>query len=341
MSEESRAQTRLESRYGLLLAGLAFTLVVVSVGSLLAGSADIGLGQVWSALFGRGDPRVATILFEIRLPRILLGALVGASLALSGAALQGLLHNPLADPGVVGISASAALGAVLTLYFGFAGQFTLTLPLAAIAAAFIGTAVLYFIARHEASVLTLILAGVAVTSLASALTTLAMNFSPNPFALSDVVLWLLGSLENRSFSEVTLAAPFIALGTAITLLGARGLDAITLGEDVAATLGVNLPRLRWQVIAGNALIVGASVAVSGAVGFVGLVVPHLIRPLVGHVPSRVLLPAMLAGALLIVTADTLIRLAPGRQELKLGVATALIGAPFFLYLVIATRRAMR
>ena len=322
-------------------AGLAAILILAMIAALTVGPADTSLADVLAALTGRGDARLATVVLDIRLPRVLLGAIVGAALALSGAALQGLLRNPLADPGVIGVSSSAALGAVVALYFGLAGAFALALPLAAITTALAGTAVLYVLASRDASVLTLILAGVAVSSLATALTSLAMNLSPNPFSLSDIVLWLLGSLSNRSFTDIALAGPFIAVGAVLLATTGRGLDALTLGGETAATLGVNLARLRWMVIAGSALAVGASVAVTGVIGFVGLVVPHLVRPLVGHAPSRILLPSALGGATLLVLADVVIRTAPGSQELKLGVVTALIGAPFFLYLVIATRRAMR
>ena len=322
-------------------AGLGATLILAMLVALTVGPADTSLGDVLAALTGRGDARLTTVVMDIRLPRVLLGAIVGAALALSGAALQGLLRNPLADPGVIGVSSSAALGAVVALYFGLAGAFALALPVAAITTALAGTAVLYVLASRDASVLTLILAGVAVSSLATALTSLAMNLSPNPFSLSDIVLWLLGSLSNRSFTDIALAGPFIAVGAVLLATTGRALDALTLGGEAAATLGVNLARLRWVVIAGSALAVGASVAVTGVIGFVGLVVPHLVRPLVGHAPSRILLPSALGGATLLVLADLVIRTAPGSQELKLGVVTALIGAPFFLYLVIATRRAMR
>ena len=322
-------------------AGLGATLILAMLVALTVGPADTSLGDVLAALTGRGDARLTTVVMDIRLPRVLLGAIVGAALALSGAALQGLLRNPLADPGVIGVSSSAALGAVVALYFGLAGAFALALPVAAITTALAGTAVLYVLASRDASVLTLILAGVAVSSLATALTSLAMNLSTNPFSLSDIVLWLLGSLSNRSFTDIALAGPFIAVGAVLLATTGRALDALTLGGEAAATRGGNLARLRWVVIAGSALAVGASVAVTGVIGFVGLVVPHLVRPLVGHAPSRILLPSALGGATLLVLADLVIRTAPGSQELKLGVVTALIGAPFFLYLVIATRRAMR
>jgi len=320
---------------------LAAALIAVMAAGLMVGDAPLAAGDVLGALIGAGDPRHVFIVQDIRLPRILLGALVGASLGLSGAAVQGLLRNPLADPGVVGISASAGLGAVVALYYGIAASFALAVPLFAILFSLAATAGLAWLAGRDASVLTLILAGVAISSLAGALISLAMNLSPNPYLLSDIVLWLLGSLANRSATEILLAGPFMAAGWALLLAAARHLPALTLGEEAAASLGVDLRRLRLQVIVGAALSVGASVAVSGIVGFVGLVAPHLARPFVGYDPGRLLVPSGLGGALLVVAADLLVRSGQGAAELKLGVVTALLGAPFFLWLVIHTRRTMR
>jgi len=325
----------------LVVGGLLAALLLVMLGGLLVGDAPLGLGDVLAALVGRGDRRLVFIVQDIRLPRVVLGALVGASLGMAGAAVQGLLRNPLADPGVVGISASAGLGAVVALYYGIAAGFALAVPLFAIAFALAATVVLAWLAGRDASVLTLILAGVAISSLAGALISLAMNLSPTPYLLSDIVLWLLGSLANRSAADVALAAPFMGAGWMLLLLAARQLPALTLGEEAAASLGVDLRRLRLRVIVGAALAVGGSVAVSGIVGFVGLVAPHLARPLVGYDPGRLLVPGALGGALLVVAADLLVRGVPGAAELKLGVVTALLGAPFFLWLVIHTRRTMR
>ncbi len=324
-----------------LVTGLCAALALAMLAGLAIGPAALGFGDVLQALMHKAEPRVATVILELRLPRVILAVLVGAALAGAGAALQGLLHNPLADPSTVGISAGGALGAVVAIYLGLAVSFPLALPLFAILGCFAGTLALYLLARQEASVLTLILAGVAITYVATALTALAINFSPNPFALSDIVLWLLGSLSNRSFADVVFGAPFMLAGLALLLTARRDLDALTLGEDVAATLGVDLRRLRWTIILGSALAVGGAVSVAGSIGFVGLVVPHLIRPLVGHQPSRVLLPAMLGGALLLLAADAAVRLAPGGQELKLGVVTSLIGGPMFFHLIVTTRRSLR
>lgn len=309
--------------------------------ALMVGSVAVAPQDFAAALLGPGDERVRAVVLEIRMPRLLLGALVGGSLGLAGAALQGLLRNPLADPGVIGVSAAAALGAVIAIHFGLAALSPLMIPGLAILTALLATVVLYMVAMRDASVLTLILAGVALSSFANALTSLAINLAPNPYSLNDIVMWLLGSLSNRSTGDLWLALPFIAVGSLLLFMCGRSLDALTLGEDTARTLGVDLSRLRLLVIGGTALAVGAGVAVTGAIGFVGLVVPHLVRPFVGHVPSRLLLPSALGGALLVVLADLIVRLAPGEHELKLGVVTALIGTPFFFHLLFSTRRAMR
>lgn len=308
--------------------------------SLLIGPAPLGPGTVARAAIFSARAVEETIVWQIRLPRVLLAILAGGSLGLAGAALQGLLRNPLAEPGVIGVSASAGLGAVTALYLT-AGGLTMSVPLAAMAGALAATLALVALARADASVLTLILAGVAINSLAASLTALALNLSPNPFALADMVYWLMGSFTDRSMQDVALAGPFILLGSVLLLTAGPGLSALTLGEETAASLGVPLNRLRLLVIFGAALAVGAGVAVSGAIGFVGLVVPHLLRPWTGYAPERLLVPSILGGAVLLLAADIAVRLAPGGQELKLGVVTSLIGAPVFLHLVWSTRRAMR
>jgi len=311
------------------------------IAALFLGYASLSIVEVLSALVGTGDERYVFIVQEIRLPRILLGAMVGGSLGLAGAAIQGLLRNPLADPSVIGVSSSAGLGAVIAIYYGFAAVASIAIPVFAIGFAIAAMLVLVWLAGKDASVLTLILAGVAISSLAAALTSLAMNLSSNPFSLNDIILWLLGSLSNRSYTELMLAGPFMLVGWILLLMARGALPALSLGEDAAASLGINLPRLRLQTIFGAALSVGGSVAVSGAIGFVGLVAPHLVRPFVGHDPGRLLVPSAFAGALLLVIADIGVRILPSDTELKLGVVTALLGAPFFLWLIIYTRRSMR
>jgi len=272
------------------------------------------------------------VVLEIRLPRTVLALLVGASLGLSGAVLQGLLRNPLADPGVLGISSSAALGAVLVFYFGLPG-----IAAGGIAGSLVAVLILLALAGRRTGTLTLLLAGVALSSFAVALTALALNLAPSPLAAYEIIFWLLGSVADRSWSHVLMVLPLILLGWALLATTGRGLDALALGEDVAHSLGIDLRRLRWATVIGTALCVGASVAVSGSIGFVGLVVPHLLRPLVGHGAARLLPASALGGAVLLLAADTAVRLLPLAAELQLGVATALLGAPFFLGLVLKMR----
>jgi iron complex transport system permease protein len=273
---------------------------------------------------------------EVRLPRTLLAVTVGTSLGLAGATLQGFLRNPLVDPGVIGITSAASLGAVLALYTGISLLFPLALPLMGIAGAVACVLLLQGLAGRG-GVLTLVLAGVAVSSLSAALMSLALNLSPNPYAAAEIMFWLLGSVTDRSMDHFLLAAPFMAVGWAMLAASARSLDALSLGEEAAASLGVNLGQTRALVVTGTAISVGAGTAVIGGIGFIGLVVPHLLRPLVGHTPSRLLLASALGGGVLLVAADILIRILSSGVELKLGVLTAIIGAPFFLWLILKAR----
>jgi iron complex transport system permease protein len=264
--------------------------------------------------------------------------LVGGTLGLCGAALQGLLRNPLAEPGLLGVSSGAAFGAVVVFYFGLAAGQSLLLPLGAVAGSVAALATLYALAGRRGDFLGIILAGIAINALAGALTALALNFAPSPYAALEILFWMLGSLADRSLDQVGLVLPLMIPGWAMVVAAARGLDALTLGEDAAHSLGFSAQPTQWLVIGGTALAVGAAVAVTGVVGFVGLVVPHLLRRWVGYHPSRLLLPSFLGGALLTLCADLAIRLMPPGPELKLGVVTALLGAPFFLHLVLRSRR---
>ena len=320
-----------------LLGGLTLLTLGLFAGSLSVGPAAIPVVDAITGAFADEPPVISTILTEIRLPRALLGLLVGATLGMAGAALQGLFRNPLAEPGIIGVSASAALGAVLVFYFGLAGAFYLALPLAGIAGALVAVFALYALSGRDAGVLTLILAGVAISSLAGALTSLALNLAPSPYAALEIVVWLLGSLADRSMDDVRLTAPLMIAGWALLLTSGRALDALSLGEDTAQTLGFAMGRVRLQVILGTALSVGAAVSVTGGIAFVGLVVPHLLRPLVGHEPRRLLLASALGGACLLLAADIAVRMISVQTELKLGVLTAMVGAPFFLYLIYKTR----
>jgi iron complex transport system permease protein len=322
----------------LLPLGLFSALVPLCGLSLLAGQVSLDPGQVLAGLAGTGDEAYGLIVWHLRVPRTLLAVLVGTSLGLAGAVLQGLLRNPLAEPGLIGISTTAALGAVLVFYGGFAAVFILALPLGGMAGAAVSVVLLMGLSGRGASTFTLILAGVAVNSLAGALTALALNLSDNPYAATEIIFWMLGSLADRGFDHVWIATVFMLPGWLLMLGTGRALDALTLGEETAASLGFNLASLRWRSVLGTALAVGAAVSVSGAIGFIGLMVPHLLRPLVGHQPGRLLLASAIGGALLLVVTDIAVRLLPTEVELKIGVMTALLGAPFFFFLLWKMRR---
>jgi iron complex transport system permease protein len=306
--------------------------------SLCLGPAAISLHRIPLLLVSGGETPEALIIREIRLPRTLLALGVGASLGMCGAALQGYLRNPLADPGVIGVSSSAALGAVIALYSGFSALFPLALPLAGIAGALACVICLFLIARNGGA-LGLILAGVAISAFASALTALALNLSPNPYAALEIVFWMMGSLADRSLEHVALAFPFMLAGCLILATTGRWLDALTLGEEAAHGLGVDGGKVSRRIVLGAGLAVGASVAVAGAVGFIGLIAPHLLRPLTGAQPSRVLAASALGGAVLLCLADCLVRLSGPETEIGLGVATALLGAPLFVVLSVGARSA--
>lgn len=305
---------------------------------LLVASLSVAAGKVWVPLdaWTAADPR-SIIIIELRLPRTVLAILVGAALGLSGAVMQGYLRNPLADPGLFGVSSGAALGAVLSLYFGYAAQLWL-LPAFALAGAAATTVLLAAIAGRSGSLILFTLAGMIITSIAGSLTALAISLAPTPFVSSQIVTWLMGALTDRSWDDVTVALPLILIGAAVLATLGRSLDALTLGEQAARSMGIAPWRLQALVIIGVAFTVGASVATAGVIGFVGLMVPHLVRPLAGNRPSAILLPSALGGALLLTLADTLVRIAPTISELRLGIAMSLLGGPFFLWLLISMRR---
>lgn len=321
-----------------LLAVLAVVALLLALAGLGVGPAGLSLGDVLHALFGGGDPLDRLIVLDLRLPRALLALLVGGALGLGGAALQGYLRNPLAEPSVLGASNMAALGAVVALYFGLASSFPLALPLLAILGAVAALMPLMLLARRSESPLGLILAGVAISTLAGAAISLALNLSSNPFAAMEIVTWLMGSLEDRSFQHLWIVLPCVVVGGALLLWDARSLDALTLGEEGARSLGVNLGRVRLRLLLGIGIAVGGAVAVSGAIGFVGLVVPHLVRPFTDRTPGAVMLPSALAGAALLSGADILVRLIPTANELRLGVVTAFIGVPVFVHHLLRERR---
>jgi len=322
----------------MLLISLAGVCALAAILSLMVGTASLPPARLLAAVLGVDDPTARIILFELRLPRALLGLCVGAMLGAAGAALQGYLRNPLAEPSVLGASSAAALGAVIALYFGLAALHPILLPICAIGATLIALAALFAFAGRSESPLTLILAGIAISTLAGAGISLALNLSPNPFAAMEITSWLLGSLEDRSFTHVWIAMPCIAIGLALLLWNGRALDALTLGEDAASSLGINLFALRTRLLLGVAVGVGGAVAVSGSIGFVGLIVPHLIRPLTDRTPGAVLLPSALGGAALLMLADVAVRLIPASNELRLGVVTAFLGVPVFLVHLLRERR---
>lgn len=320
-----------------LTAALGALVGMLFVTSLLIGSSWQPPVPALAALFGRGDPLLVLVMQELRLPRAILGAAVGASLGLAGAAMQGFLRNPLAEPGLIGTSGTAALGAVLAIQTGLAAAFPLGLPLAALAGAALSVGLVMGLAGPRGGALALILAGIAISALAGAATSLVLNLSPNPFAANEIVFWMMGSLLDRSMLHVRIAVPVMIAGAVILWPAARALRALSLGEDAAASMGISLRALRLRLVLGTAALVGGATAVAGTVGFVGLVVPHLLRRAVGGDPGRLLGASALGGAAMVLAADIAVRvILPGR-DLKLGVLTALIGAPFFLQLILRLR----
>lgn len=324
--------------YARLNLGLMVLAAGLFIFSLLVGPAGLGPVDSLRGLVAGGDEATMIIMREIRLPRALLGLCIGFSLGASGAVLQGFLRNPLAEPGVIGVSAMASLGAVLVFYSGGAGASMLALPAGALLGALTASAILLAVAARHGSTLTLILAGVALSSLAGALTSLVLSLSPNPFASYEIIFWLLGSIKDRSMVHVWIALPLMLAGWMLILMTHKPLDALSLGEEAAASLGIDMARTRLMVVAGVALCVGAGTAVAGAISFVGLVVPHLIRPLTDRLPGKLILPSGLGGAALLLASDVAARIAIPARELNVGVVTALIGAPFFLWLVVRSRK---
>ena len=320
-----------------LIAVLAGLVAVLFVISLSVGAVWLPPGTVFAAVTGEGSDAARIIVLDIRLPRTLLALLIGGTLGLAGAALQGLLRNPLAAPSLFGAPSAAAFGAVSVISLGLLDALSFALPVAAITGALVSVALLLLVAGPRASLLVLILAGLAISSLAAAGTSLALNLAPNPFAALEIAFWLLGSLEDRSMRHVLIALPFMAAGSILLLWDRRAFRALTLGEEAAASLGFDLARVRLRVVAGGAAAVGAGVAVAGTIGFIGLVAPHLVRPFVRYDPGRLVVPAALSGAAMLLAADIAVRLIPSAGEIKVGVLTSLIGAPFFILLIMRRR----
>ncbi|MDE0478588.1 MAG: iron ABC transporter permease [Acidimicrobiia bacterium] len=321
----------------LLIPALALASLLAIFGALLLGSTPMELPRVLAALAGMADAADRTVVWQIRLPRALAAFVVGLALGGSGAALQGLLRNPLAEPGVLGVSASAALGATFTLYYGLVALSAWLVPLAAVAGALLATMLIAAAAIRTSSIVTLILIGVGLSSFAGAAMSLLMNLAPNPFSLADMINWMLGSVANRSFPDIAFSAPFIAVGLFILYAVRKGLTALTLGDEAAAGVGLDLRRQRLLVVAGTGLATGGAVALAGTIGFVGIVTPHIVRPLVNYDPARSLIPSALLAGLILVLADIGVRLLPTDIELKLGVVAALFGAPAFVWIAMQRR----
>lgn len=320
-----------------LTATLVAVLIAASIIALNTGLADIEVITGLKDFFSGEQSLAANVVGQIRLPRLILAIVIGATLGMSGAAMQGLLRNPLADPGVLGVSSGAAFGAICTLYFGIAASAWYWLPGAAIAGALFTLFMVFVLAGLHSSMLALILAGTAMSSVMVALIAVALNFAPSLYAMQEIVFWLLGSLANRHFDHVSIALPLAVISWLMMLSRSRFLDALSLGEDSARSLGFNNNRERAILLLGISIGVGACVAVSGAIGFIGLVIPHLLRPFVGYRPGRLMFASALGGAVLLVLADIFVRQFDSARELKIGVVTSLIGAPFFLLLILKTR----
>ena len=310
-----------------LLWGLVLLIIAAAVSGIGMGESVLGAEQ-WRAAFTDPASGPAEVLWQVRAPRVMTAMMVGAALGLAGAVMQGLLRNPLADPGILGVSAMAALGAALAIVAG-AAAFPGAVETAALVGAGLAGGLLILFSARVRSPEALILFGVALSSFAGAATALIFNLSPSPIATAEVMSWLLGSVQNRSWIDVAWVTPAIMLSGVLAAIAAPGLRMLSLGEETARTSGLPMARLRLMALLAAALATGAAVAVAGVIGFVGLAAPHLVRTLVKGDPGRVLFPSALAGGLMLVVADLLARMTPTDQELKLGVFTALVGAPLF------------
>ena len=316
-----------------LLPALTGCAVLLTIASVLIGKLTL-TWDMWSS----HDLVTRTIFLELRVPRALMGVVVGAALGLAGAAMQAYLRNPLAEPGTLGVSSMAALGAVLSIFFSIAGLHPWALPIAGVLGGIAGMAALFLLAGLTGSVLTLVLTGILLSTLSIAGISLVLSLSPNPWAAGEIVRWMLGALTDRSIDDLIFATPIVAIGSLLIMSCRDALNALTLGEIGARALGIDLRSIQWRLCVGVGLVVGASVAVTGIIGFVGLVVPHLLRPLVGARPGALLIPSALRGAVLVLAGDIVVRLLPGGSEVQLGVVMSIVGAPFFFALLYSLRR---
>ncbi|MCB1615907.1 MAG: iron ABC transporter permease [Pseudomonadales bacterium] len=335
MKDQTKTFSNLQL-YSALFALLLFAFFL----ALHIGPSDIDIEKAARDLIEQRQSVDAIILFEVRLPRIFLALFIGATLGLSGAALQGLLRNPLAEPGIIGVSNCAALGAVIVFYFGLSGLAWYALPLGGLLGALLSVILIFLLTGKNSSIVTLILAGIAINAIGSAMIALVLNYAPNPYAMQEIVFWMMGSVSNRSLQDVAISLPFMIVGWILILYCGKFLNALSLGEDTAKSMGFNLQKLRWILVIGVASCVGAAVSVSGNIGFIGLVIPHLIRPFINYEPKRLLGLSAIGGAILLMFSDMAIQAFSSGDELKLGVVTALVGGPFFLYLILKTRSAM-
>lgn len=317
---------RKSDRLNILLGAILF---LSASAHLAIGSVALSAGDWMALLTGTGPDDIRMIIRDIRIPRILAAALAGLALGAAGAAMQGLLRNPLAEPGTMGVSATAALFATAAVYFGWAQAASWLMPVAAVAGALVATAIISGSAVRQRSIGTMILIGVALSALAGAIMALFVNLAPNPFSLSDLINWTAGSVVNRDWTHIAIGAPAIAAGLMLLSASRRALSAMLFGEEVAASMGVDLSRMRLLLILGVGLATGGAVAIAGMIGFVGLIAPHIVRAAVGHDAGRTILPSALAAAIMLVLADAAIRLWPAGPDLHLGTVTALIGAPLF------------
>ncbi len=323
--------------YGMLLPLLLILLAL----AVTVGPVDIDLAKAMQDWFNDQTTIESLILFDVRLPRSLLALFIGMTLGLAGASLQGLLRNPLAEPGIIGVSNGAALGAVIVFYYGLAGIAWFLLPLGGLIGALVAVTIIFLLVGQSRSIITLILAGIAINAIGGAFIALALNFAESPYAMQEIVFWLLGSVANRSVNELYIALPFMLVGWGMMLYCGRFLNALTLGEETATSMGFNVARLRLVLILGVTASVGAAVSVAGNIAFVGLVVPHLIRPFVAYEPRRLLLASGVAGGILLLLADIAVQLMSEHGEMKLGVITSLVGAPFFLFLILKSRNVLQ
>lgn len=313
-------------------------IIILLIALLVSACLSLLAGKIWISPWDlTADDNRAAIILELRLPRTFLGIIIGAALGMAGAAMQGFLRNPLADPGLFGISSSAALGAVLSLFLGLGGSIWI-LPLFALLGAAMGMALLTLLAGRSGSLIVFTLAGLILSSLTGSLTALLISLAPNPFASSEIITWLMGAITDRSWNDIYFTAPLVAIGMLCLMIAGKMLDALTLGQQVAISMGLNMRLLQYLLILGIGFTVGASVAVTGIIGFVGLIIPHLMRPFTDERPSSLLIPSAIAGAILILLADSIIRIMPLASELRLGIAMSLLGAPFFLALLFHMRR---